>query len=106
MISADPAENSTVIDYHNVKKAAIILRALNNNLRQLILQVIYENKEITVTEIYVKLRMEQAVASQHLAILRRAGLVVTKRDGKRIFYSINFVRLQKIDSFIKELLAK
>lgn len=38
-----------------------------------------KNEAISVTEIYVKLRLEQSVASQHLAILRRAGVVQTDR---------------------------
>ncbi len=62
------------IDYYNVKKAALILRAVNHKLRQQLLKLIDEEKRITVTEIYVRLRLEQSVASQHLAILRKQGL--------------------------------
>jgi DNA-binding transcriptional ArsR family regulator len=47
---------------------------LNHKLRQQILALIETEKKITVTEIYVRMRLEQSVASQHLAILRRAGL--------------------------------
>ena len=53
------------MDYLKIKKAALVLRALNHKLRQLILKTIDEHKRITVTEIYVKLRLEQSVASQH-----------------------------------------
>ena len=60
------------MDYLKIKKAALVLRALNHKLRQLILKTIDEHKRITVTELYVKLRLEQSVASQHLAILRKA----------------------------------
>src|SRR3978361_141339 len=77
------------IDYHNVKKASLILRSLNHKLRQQILKIIHDEDKITVTEIYVKLRLEQSVASQHLAILRKAGVVSTQRDGKFIFYIIS-----------------
>jgi DNA-binding transcriptional ArsR family regulator len=55
-----------------------------------------EHQKMTVTEIYVKLRLEQSVASQHLAILRRAGIVSTSRDGKFIFYSVNYNRLAEV----------
>lgn len=88
----------------NVKKAALILRALNHKLRQQILQLIDEQGKITVTEIYVKLRLEQSVASQHLAILRKAGFVKTDRDGKFIYYSVNTSRLQELNRFVDELL--
>ena len=65
------------IDYLRIKKAALVLRALNHKLRQLIIKTIHEHKRITVTELYVKLRLEQSVASQHLAILRKADIVST-----------------------------
>jgi predicted transcriptional regulator len=57
------------IDYLRIKKAALVLRALNHKLRQQIIKTISDHKRITVTELYVKLRLEQSVASQHLAIL-------------------------------------
>ena len=93
------------IDYYSVKKAALILRALNHKLRQQLLKLIEEEKKITVTEIYVRLRLEQSVASQHLAILRKAGVVSTQRDGKFIYYIINHKRIDEISNFVNELVA-
>lgn len=95
---------SLKIDLLNVKKAAMILRAVNHKLRQQILKLIDEQGRITVTEIYVKLRLEQSVASQHLAILRKAGFVKTDRDGKFIYYSVNSSRLEELNQFIDALL--
>ena len=92
------------VDLLNVKKAALILRAFNHKLRQQILKLIDENGKMTVTDIYVKLRLEQSVASQHLAILRKAGFVKTVRDGKFIYYSVNNSRLQELNHFVDELL--
>ena len=93
------------IDYYNVKKAALILRAVNHKLRQQLLKLIDEEKRITVTEIYVKLRLEQSVASQHLAILRKAGIVTTEREGKFIFYLVNYKRLEEVGRIADELVA-
>jgi DNA-binding transcriptional ArsR family regulator len=101
---ASASSASTTVDYHNLKKAALVLRALNHKLRQQILKLIDDKKKITVTEIYVKLRLEQSVASQHLAILRRAGIVLTQRDGKFIYYGVNFKRLEDISRFVEGLL--
>ena len=98
-------ENLPDIDYHNVKKAALVLRALNHKLRQQIIKTIHENKRLTVTELYIKLRLEQSVASQHLAILRKTGIVSTQRDGKFIFYTINSSRIEAINEFVKGLLG-
>lgn len=102
----NPAESSTdlQVDLLGVKKAALILRALNHKLRQQILRLIDENGRMTVTELYLKLRLEQSVASQHLAILRKAGFVNTDRDGKFIYYSVNINRMEELNKFLAELL--
>ena len=92
------------IDLLQLKKAALVLRAINHKLRQQILKLIQQKERITVTEIYVKLRLEQSVASQHLAILRKAGFVNTERDGKFIHYSVNNQRLQEVNRFAQDLL--
>src|ERR1700733_12029032 len=93
------------VDYYNVKKAALTLRALNHKLRQQLLKLIDEEKKITVTEIYVRLRLEQSVASQHLAILRKAGIVNTQRDGKFIHYIVNYTRIEEISGFVNNLVV-
>ncbi len=92
------------IDYLNVKKAALVLRAVNHKLRQQIIKTLDESKKMTVTDIYVQLRLEQSVASQHLAILRRAGIVKTERDGKYIYYHVNHSRLEQINQIVNDLL--
>jgi DNA-binding transcriptional ArsR family regulator len=97
-------ENESIkLDYLHLKKAALVLRAMNHKLRQQIIKMIDENKRLTVTEIYVKLRLEQSVASQHLAILRRAGIVATQRDGKFIYYTINYPRVAEAMKFVDDL---
>lgn len=102
-----PSENGTTlkVDLLNLKKASLVLRSVNHKLRQQILKLIDEHGKMTVTEIYVKLRLEQSVASQHLAILRKAGFVKTDRDGKFIYYSINTSRLEELNKFVQELLS-
>lgn len=98
-------ENLPDIDYHNIKKAAMVLRSLNHKLRQEVIKTIHDSKRVTVTQLYVKLRLEQSVASQHLAILRRAGIVSTERDGKFIFYTINSSRIEEINGIVKNLVG-
>ena len=117
MIASQPREHDTLstpkissdssinVDYHALKKAALVLRALNHKLRQQLLKLIEDEKKITVTEIYVRLRLEQSVASQHLAILRKAGIVNTERDGKFIFYTVNYKRIDEISQFVKDLVG-
>ena len=84
------------LNYIAVKSAAMTLRAINHKLRQQIMKLLEENKVMNVTDIYVKLRLEQSVASQHLAILHRANIIVAEREGKFIHYSLNYYGIYNI----------
>lgn len=98
-------ENSaTSLDYLSIKKVALIFRALNHKLRQDIVRMIDKKGKVSVTEIFVDLRLEQSVASQHLAILRRAGILQTERDGKFMYYKLNSDRLHMINQMVVDLL--
>lgn len=91
------------LDYSELRKAVLVLRAVNHKLRQSIIDLLEANDRMTVTDIYIKLRLEQSVASQHLAILRRAGVVATDRQGKFIYYSLDGGRLSQISRLVEEL---
>ncbi len=102
-IENESSIESSGMNYVAVKSAARVLRAVNHKLRQRILKLLEENKRMNVSEIFVKLRMEQSVTSQHLAILRGAGVVITERKSKEIYYSLNTARIEKIASFVEQL---
>ncbi len=93
------------LDYAELRKAVLVLRAINHKLRQRMIDLLEEYEKMTVTDIYIKLRLEQSVASQHLAILRRAGVVSTERDGKFIYYGLDKDRLSQISKLVEELAA-
>lgn len=103
-VTLRPSSDAPIhLDYPTLRKAVLVLRAVNHKLRQSIIQLLVESKRLTVTEIYVKLRLEQSVASQHLAILRRSGVVVTERGGKFIYYSISHERIAEIAQLVEDL---
>lgn len=93
------------LNYADLRKSVAVLRALNHKLRQVILEILDEHGELTVTEIFIKLRMEQSVVSQHLGMLRRVGMVQASRDGKFIYYSLNREKLQQVSDLISQLSA-
>ncbi|MFN6375280.1 MAG: ArsR/SmtB family transcription factor [Chitinophagia bacterium] len=92
------------LDHLSIKKASLVFRAMNHQLRQEMIRMIDKNGHVTVTDIFVEMRLEQSVASQHLAILRRAGIVVPERDGKFVYYKLNDERLSMINKMIQDLL--
>lgn len=91
-------------DSLKLKKAALVLRALNHPLRQKIIRTVHLKQPVNVTELYKTLKLEQSVASQHLGILRKAGFVVPARDGRVIYYSVNYTRMQELNSLISDIL--
>jgi DNA-binding transcriptional ArsR family regulator len=93
------------LDYAELRKAVLVLRAINHKLRQRMIDLLEEHGQMTVTDIYIRLRLEQSVASQHLAILRRAGVVITERSGKFINYSLDKDRLAQISKLVEELVG-
>lgn len=60
-------------------------------------------KQINVTDLYVKLRKEQSVVSQHLRILLASNVVKRYREGKFVYYSINDETQKLIDQIITEI---
>lgn len=94
------------INSDRLQNAAEILRALAHPLRMKILEFIDQNGTINVNKIYNTLNLEQSITSQHLRILRMAGLVITQREGKFIHYSINYDKVGNsvtaIHSYLEE----
>lgn len=82
------------LDQEQLQVASEILRALAHPLRLKILEFIDQNDAINVNKIYNTLKLEQSITSQHLRILRLAGIVDTEREGKYIHYSINYDRVK------------
>jgi DNA-binding transcriptional ArsR family regulator len=85
-----------LFNLQEVKKAQLTLRAINNKMRVKIIELLVDKKTMNVTQIYVALKIEQSVASQHLAILRKTGIVKTERSGKAISYYIDYDRVDQI----------
>jgi DNA-binding transcriptional ArsR family regulator len=96
-----PVKNPFTID--SFSAAGMIIRAFDHKLRRDILDFLWDGKK-TVTEIFIHFRMEQSVASQHLAILRKQDLVETERDGKFIYYTVNKKRFNYYKQRIEELI--
>ena len=94
------------INNEKLQLSSEILRALAHPLRLKILEFIDQNETINVNKIYNTLKLEQSITSQHLRILRLAGLVITQRDGKFIHYSIDYDKIDNtvnaINGFLKE----
>lgn len=89
-------------DTEKLANAAVMLKAMAHPIRMAMVELIVREKELSVTEIYEKLNLEQAVASQHLAILKDKEVLAVRKEGKSCIYFIAKPMLkQLIDTIIQ-----
>lgn len=84
------------------RDASDFLKALANESRLLLLCLIAQ-RERSVTELEDILALRQANVSQQLARLRLDGLVVSRREGKAVYYSLATEDVQRILTVIYEI---
>ncbi|NNC94367.1 MAG: helix-turn-helix transcriptional regulator [Chitinophagales bacterium] len=87
-------------DQQKLDYASDVMRAIAHPLRLKIIEFIDKNKKINVNKIYNTLRLEQSITSQHLRIMRDAGVVLADRNGKFIYYSLDYKKLKHINRCI------
>lgn len=82
-----------------------LCKTLANEKRQMILGALRDG-ELPVSDIQEKTGIPQATLSQHLALLRGRGVVRTRRDGNRIFYSIVNPKIIQAFDLITEVMLE
>ncbi|MBI4136491.1 metalloregulator ArsR/SmtB family transcription factor [Candidatus Roizmanbacteria bacterium] len=87
------------------KLHAKLLKALAHPKRLEIIQLL-RDQELSVTDIQTMLDLPQANLSQHLMILRDAGVTNTRKEGKNIYYSIAHSNFIKASDLMREILVK
>jgi len=83
-----------------------LMRALAHPLRLKILEFLDQHKNIQVNQIYNTLKIEQSIASQHLRILKNAGVLVADKDGKYMHYTIDYQKVSNAVKAINRFLGK
>jgi DNA-binding transcriptional ArsR family regulator len=71
-----------------VEAAALMLKCIGHPIRLQIIELLDRRGELIVTAIYETLGIEQAVASQHLNLMRDKGILESRRDGVNVYYRI------------------
>lgn len=79
----------------NASEAEAFLKMLANKNRLMILCTLVD-KECSVNELNQSIPLTQSALSQHLAALRKAGLVSTRRQAQTIYYSMTDTRVKQI----------
>lgn len=76
-------------DLDHLKLEGKKLGVISHPLRLAILEYIRQNEPVFVSQIYKDLELEQSVTSSQLGFLRKANFLTTKREGKKVYYSLN-----------------
>ncbi|MFK7907099.1 MAG: ArsR/SmtB family transcription factor [Chitinophagales bacterium] len=93
------------LDQHKLDSSTELLRAIAHPLRLSIIEFIDKNGVINVNKIYNTLNLEQSITSQHLRILRNAEVVETRREGKYIYYTLNYDKISQVDGALSSYLT-
>ncbi len=95
--------NVTALDeYPDVRE---FLKACASETRQKILFLFADGAERTVGQIAEALDIVPSTASEHLAILKRGGLLDAERGGKEVYYRPNRARIVALLKKVTELLT-
>lgn len=85
---------------------ADFLKALASETRQKVMQQFTGGIELTVGEIADRCALKPSTASEHLSLLRRGGLVVSRKEGKQVFYRADGAAMAKRLSALQAYLAR
>ncbi|MGL4600443.1 MAG: ArsR/SmtB family transcription factor [Plesiomonas sp.] len=86
----------------NVARAVMLLKAMANEKRLFILCHL-QDKEVSVGVLSERLNLSQSALSQHLAWLRRDGLVKTRKEAQTVFYSLSSHAVKEVISTLHRL---
>lgn len=84
------------------QQAANLMRALSSENRLMLLCQLVDGEK-SVGRLAQLLDIQQAAVSQQLALLRRKGLVVPRRDGQTIYYSLSGDAARRVILLLYEL---
>ena len=93
-------------DHQKLQYSTVLMKALAHPLRLKILEYIDTQGEINVNKIYNTLKIEQSITSQHLRMLRLAGVVNARKEGKYVHYNINYDILIRAQKAVNTFLGK
>ena len=84
---------------------AEMCKVFSNSTRLEILNLLRDN-EMSVTELIKKTKLSQPNISQHLSFMKSKGIVISNRNGKKIYYKLINPKITKAFDIIREVLLE
>ncbi|MFS0647377.1 ArsR/SmtB family transcription factor [Siminovitchia sp. 179-K 8D1 HS] len=81
------------------------LKALASEKRQEIIFLFLNRNEVTVNQVSELVGIGQSTASEQLAILKKAGLLSSRKEGKQVFYSTDRNKIMELLQSLNQILT-
>ena len=91
-----------MINLDKINAATSLLKGVAHPIRLAIMEVLKDDTKMCVTDIHQKIGIEQAVASQHLKILKDRGILESYKEGKQSFYFIKNDNFKNLLAYIEQ----
>lgn len=84
------------IEADKILSAINMLKVIAHPVRLAILDLLTENKRMTVLEIQEALNLEQAIASQHLTLMEDKGVLISEKVSRNKYVSLRYPKMKNI----------
>ncbi|AEF93882.1 regulatory protein ArsR [Desulfotomaculum nigrificans CO-1-SRB] len=84
---------------------ADLFKAISHPTRIRILELLSDG-EHCVCDIFEQLNVEQANTSQHLSVMKKQGILQSRKEGLRVIYSIKHPEIIELIEFANKILKK
>ncbi len=99
---AEATADELFTDDEDIERASRSLKAMSHPLRLKILCTLGD-KEVSVQEIVEHVGTSQSNISQHLAILRDKGILISRKDANRVYYRVGDARTLRLVGMMREV---
>lgn len=96
------SENQIDLHEEDVEQASRSLKAISHPLRLKILCTLGD-REISVQDLVDAVGTSQSNISQHLAIMRDKGILMTRKEANRVFYRVGDMRTLRLINMMREV---
>jgi len=87
----------------NDRELKVLCRAIGDITRMQFVRLLARRPEMNVTELGQLLLLSQPLASWHVRILKRAGLISTRKNGRQVYCSIDERRFAQLQAALAAL---
>lgn len=84
------------IQTEKLQSALNMLKVIAHPVRLAIVDLLTQNKKLTVLEVQEALQLEQAIASQHITLMEDKGVLIAEKVGRNKYISLRFPKMKNI----------